>query len=45
LTAKGTGTESIDPDLALVQQAWASLPEPLRAGILAMVRSMRERVD
>ena len=28
------------PDLAAVVEAWPMLPEPLRAGILAMVKAM-----
>ena len=28
-----------DADLRLIIDAWAELPEPLRAGILAMVRA------
>jgi hypothetical protein len=43
LTAKRTGTEPVDPDLALVQQAWSALPAALRAGIVAMVREDRTR--
>jgi hypothetical protein len=27
------------PDLALIIQRWDALPEPIRAGILAMVRA------
>jgi hypothetical protein len=26
-----------DPDLALVNEAWPSLPDPIKAGILAMI--------
>jgi hypothetical protein len=29
----------ISPDLALVAERWEALPEALRAGILAMVRT------
>jgi hypothetical protein len=28
-----------DPDLAAVVDSWPTLPEPLKAGILAMVRA------
>jgi hypothetical protein len=28
-----------DPDLALVVDSWHRLPEPIRAGILAMVKA------
>ena len=30
---------SIDPALASIIDAWPKLPEPLRAGILAMIRT------
>jgi hypothetical protein len=30
-----------DADLAVVVEAWPSLPEALRAGILAMIRASR----
>jgi len=30
-----------DPDLAAIVTAWPTLPEPIRAGILAMVRAAR----
>ena len=29
----------LDPDLAAVVDAWPSLPEPIRAGIIAMVEA------
>ncbi len=29
-----------DPDLAAVVSAWASLPAPIRAAVMAMVRSV-----
>jgi hypothetical protein len=29
----------VDPDLAAVNAAWPTLPEAIRAGILAMVRA------
>jgi hypothetical protein len=31
--------EGLPPDLAAVVAAWPTLPEPVRAGILAMVRT------
>jgi hypothetical protein len=34
---------SIDPDLQIVIEAWATLPGALRAGILAMVRAAKTR--
>ncbi len=36
-SADGTG----DPDLACVVAAWPSLPEPIRAGILALVNAVQ----
>jgi hypothetical protein len=33
------GPAEIPPDLAAVVTAWPSLPEPIRAGILAMIRA------
>jgi hypothetical protein len=30
---------TLDPELAAVAQAWATLPEVIRAGILAMIRA------
>jgi hypothetical protein len=32
-------TVPLAPDLAAVVSAWPTLPEPIRAGILAMVRA------
>jgi hypothetical protein len=37
--APGQRTARTDPDLAAVMAAWPDLPEPIRAGILAMVRA------
>ena len=37
--ALGTQTPAIDPALATLIDAWPTLPEPIRAGILAMVRA------
>ena len=31
-----------DPDLSLLLQAWATLSQPIKAGILAMVRASGE---
>jgi len=31
-----------DPDLAAVVAAWPELPEPIKAGILAMVKAARQ---
>ena len=33
---------SIDSDLTLIIDVWPSLPEPVRAGILAMVKAVKE---
>ena len=33
-------TVPADPDLAAVADAWSELPEPVRAGIVAMVRAI-----
>ena len=33
------------PDLALVVKTWDSLPEPVRAGILAMVKVAQKGKD
>ena len=43
-TATGHSTTSCtnDPDLAAVVEAWSELPEPMRAGILAMVRTVND---
>ena len=37
--ALGALSGPFDPDLAAIVEAWPSLPEALRAGILAMVRA------
>jgi hypothetical protein len=40
MTAQGQRAARISsPDLAEVLDAWDDLPEPIRAGILAMIRS------
>jgi hypothetical protein len=33
------GPSETTPDLAEIIDAWPTLPEPIRAGILAMIRS------
>jgi len=38
---RSTGMEA-DPDLAKIIDAWPSLPESLRAGIVAMIDSVRK---
>jgi hypothetical protein len=35
----GTTAEANDPDLAAVVAAWPDLPEPIKAGIVAMVKA------
>jgi len=37
--AVGAQTAFADPDLAAVVEAWPSLPEAIKAGILAMIRA------
>jgi hypothetical protein len=37
--ACSSGLNVVDPDLAAVLAAWPSLPEAIKAGILAMVRA------
>ncbi len=32
-------TRQIDPDLAAIVAAWPTLPEPIKAGIVAMVKA------
>jgi hypothetical protein len=32
-------TDAIDPDLALILAAWSTLPAPVRAGMVAMVKA------
>ena len=32
---------TLDPQLAAVVEAWPTLPEPIKAGILAMVRAAK----
>ena len=34
-------TVIIDADLGVVVEAWRSLPEPIKAGILAMIRTLK----
>jgi hypothetical protein len=38
-------TEEIPPDLQAVIDAWPPLPEPVQAGIIAMVRAARSSGD
>jgi hypothetical protein len=37
--AKSGALAAFDPDLAALVETWPRLPEPIRAGILAMVRA------
>ena len=37
--AVGDGSEGTDPQLAVVARAWPTLPENVRAAILAMVKA------
>lgn len=37
--AESGALASTDPDLALLIKAWQNLPDPIKAGILAMVRA------
>jgi hypothetical protein len=37
--APATQTRPADPDLAALVVAWPNLPEPIKAGILAMIRA------
>jgi hypothetical protein len=37
--ALGAPMAPLDPDLAAVVDAWPTLPEPIRAGILGMIRT------
>jgi hypothetical protein len=39
MSALGQRAAQNDPDLALVNAAWAGLPDAVRAGILAMVKA------
>ena len=34
-----TDTRQTDPDLAAIVDAWPTLPEPIKAGIVAMVKA------
>jgi hypothetical protein len=38
--ASGQRTAEIDSELAMLIAAWSNLPEPIRMGIAAMVRSV-----
>jgi len=37
--ALGAQTGQIDPDLQAIIERWPTLPEPIKAGILAMIRA------
>jgi hypothetical protein len=37
---RGTKSGALNADLAAIAEAWPTLPEAIRAGILAMVRAM-----
>jgi hypothetical protein len=39
--ALGAQTDPIDADLAAVVEAWATLPEPIKAGVLALVKAAK----
>jgi len=39
--ALSAGKVPIDPDLELVVERWSELPDPVKAGILAMVRAAK----
>ena len=43
VAALGQRRDSEDAELAEIVNAWSYLPEPVRAGILAMVRASRTR--
>ena len=43
--ALGSEFDSVDPVLAEVVKAWPSLPETVRAGIVAMVRAAVGKLD
>jgi hypothetical protein len=45
LGAPGPGTTPLPPDLAAVVKAWPTLPDALKAGIVAMVKACPERVE
>jgi hypothetical protein len=38
-TAGATGALPADPDLALITAAWSSLPAPVKAGMVALVKA------
>ena len=42
LTDLLTDISRIDPDLAVVVKAWPELPEPVRVGIVAMVKAAKD---
>jgi hypothetical protein len=38
-TRTATNTPAIDPELMVVAESWHRLPAPIKAGILAMIKS------
>jgi len=51
-TANGRSSDKLDdkpritdPDLARVIDAWPHLPEPVKAGIVAMIQAARDATD
>jgi hypothetical protein len=42
LTAQGQRAASTDSDLAAMVDAWPTLPEAIKAGILALVKASRD---
>ena len=49
-TRRGSGPDcpdatALDPELARVVAAWPKLPEPVRAGILAMVQAAGKQAE
>jgi hypothetical protein len=40
-----SSSDGNDPELAAVADAWPTLPEPIRAAILAMVKATTKRGD
>jgi hypothetical protein len=39
-----TDIRQTDPDLAAIVDAWPTLPEPIRAGIVAMVKASGPKI-
>jgi hypothetical protein len=44
MSALGQRAAPVDPDLAIVIDAWDRLPEAVRAGILAMVKATTQAI-